>query len=155
MKGLIMVNKKLNQLGNKVSFKNDPQKALLEKVSNPHLKEIYVIRFSIPEFTSLCPVTGQPDFAKIFIDYVPNSWIVESKSLKLYIQSFRTVGIFHEDVAIKIGKGIYNEIKPKWIRIGGYFFPRGGIPIDIFWQQGKMPASLWVPDHDIKVYSGR
>ena len=110
MKGLLMLNKKLNQLGNKVSFKNDPEKTLLEKVSNPHLKEIYVIRFSIPEFTSLCPVTGQPDFAKIFIDYVPNSWIVESKSLKLYIQSFRNVGIFHEDVAIKIGKRISNTI---------------------------------------------
>jgi len=155
MKEVIVVNKKLNQLGKNVSFKNNPDKVILEKVSNPHKNEIYVIRFSIPEFTSLCPVTGQPDFAKIFIDYVPNNWIVESKSLKLYMQSFRNIGIFHEDVAIKIGKKVVKEAKPIWIRIGGYFFPRGGIPIDIFWQKGNKPKSLWVPDHNIEVYSGR
>ena len=133
-KGIILVTKNLRQLGNKIIHNSNPDKAIIEKVINPHKKENYVIRFSIPEFTSLCPVTGQPDFAKIFIDYIPKNWILESKSLKLYIQSFRNVGIFHEDVTIKIGKKIIKSISPKWIRIGGYFFPRGGIPIDIFWQ---------------------
>lgn len=154
-KGIILVTKNLRQLGNKIIHNSNPDKAIIEKVINPHKKENYVIRFSIPEFTSLCPVTGQPDFAKIFIDYIPKNWILESKSLKLYIQSFRNVGIFHEDVTIKIGKKIIKSISPKWIRIGGYFFPRGGIPIDIFWQYGKKPDSLWMPDHNIRVYQGR
>tara|TARA_B100000686_G_scaffold136347_1_gene143601 strand:+ start:10921 stop:11370 length:450 start_codon:yes stop_codon:yes gene_type:complete len=149
------VTKNFKQLGKKVIHSNNPNKSILEKVVNPHKKENYIIRFSIPEFTSLCPVTGQPDFAKIFIDYLPNNWILESKSLKLYIQSYRNIGIFHEDAAIKIGKKIIKSINPKWIRIGGYFFPRGGIPIDIFWQYGKKPKDLWVPDHNIKVYQGR
>ena len=155
MKEVKVVSKRLTQLGKNVSLSNNPDKAFLEKVSNPQKKENYVIRFNIPEFTSLCPVTGQPDFAKIYIDYVPNNWIVESKSLKLYIQSYRNIGIFHEDVTIKIGKKIMNTIKPSWIRVGGYFFPRGGIPIDIFWQNGKKPGSLWVPDQNIGVYEGR
>ena len=149
------MTKNLQQLGKKVIHGDNPNKANLEKVVNPHKKENYVIRFSIPEFTSLCPVTGQPDFAKIFIDYLPNNWILESKSLKLYIQSYRNIGIFHEEVTIKIGKKIVKSIKPKWIRVGGYFFPRGGIPIDIFWQYGKKPNTLWVPDQNIEVYHGR
>jgi len=151
----MLVSKNLKQLGNKIVYSNNPDTALLEKVVNPHKKENYVIRFSIPEFTSLCPVTGQPDFAKIFIDYLPNNWILESKSLKLYVQSYRNIGIFHEDVTVKIGKKIAKSIKPSWIRVGGYFFPRGGIPIDIFWQYGKKPGTLWVPDQNIEVYHGR
>jgi len=146
---------KLLQLGKKSKIPNSPQKAILEKVMNPHLDTSYLARFSIPEFTSLCPVTGQPDFAKIFVDYVPNKWLLESKSLKLYMQSFRNIGIFHEDVILKIGKKIYREITPTWIRIGGYFYPRGGIPIDVFWQEGKLPKSIWVPDHNISTYVGR
>ena len=95
---------KLLQLGKKSKIPNSPHKAILEKVTNPHLNTPYLARFSIPEFTSLCPVTGQPDFAKILVDYVPNKWLLESKSLKLYVQSFRNIGIFHEDVILKIGK---------------------------------------------------
>ena len=155
MKVKKMPSKKFNQLGKRVSISDNPEKVILDKVSNPQKKEIYVIRFNIPEFTSLCPVTGQPDFAKIYIDYVPKNWIVESKSLKLYIQSFRNIGIFHEDVTIKIGKKVVSAIKPSWIRVGGYFFPRGGIPIDVFWQKGKKPSNLWVPDQNVGVYAGR
>ena len=155
MKGTKLMNKGLKQLGNKVSIGKDPKKIILEKLNNPHNKEKYVIRFSIPEFTSLCPITGQPDFAKIYIDYVPKNWIVESKSLKLYIQSYRNVGIFHEDVIVSIGKKLLKEIRPIWIRIGGYFYPRGGIPIDVFWQSGKTPAFLWIPDQNVNIYSGR
>ena len=156
----IMVTKKEKkstflQLGKMSKIPISPEKAILEKVNNSHISTPYLVRFSIPEFTSLCPVTGQPDFAKIFVDYVPNKWLLESKSLKLYMQSFRNIGIFHEDVILKIGKKIYREITPTWIRIGGYFYPRGGIPIDVFWQEGKLPKSIWIPDHNISAYLGR
>ena len=116
---------------------------------------IIVVRFTAPEFTSICPVTGQPDFAHLVIDYVPGQWLLESKSLKLYVASFRNHGAFHEDCTVMIGKRIAAEIKPKWLRIGGYWYPRGGIPIDVFWQTGKLPKGMWVPDQGVAPYRGR
>ncbi len=115
----------------------------------------YLVRFTVPEFTSICPVTGQPDFAHLMIDYAPGAWLLESKSLKLYVASFRNHGAFHEDCTVMIGKRIASEIKPKYLRIGGYWFPRGGIPIDVFWQTGKLPKGLWLPDQGVAPYRGR
>ena len=129
--------------------------ALLERVANPHPDTIYLARFTAPEFTSLCPVTGQPDFAHLVIDYVPGQWLLESKSLKLYVASFRNHGAFHEDCTVMIGKRIAAEVKPKWLRIGGYWYPRGGMPIDVFWQTGKLPNGMWVPDQGVAPYRGR
>ena len=147
--------KKLAQLGRKVSIALSPDKAVLETVANPHLGTDYLVRFTCPEFTSICPKTGQPDFAHLVIDYVPNKKIVESKSLKLYFYSFRNYGAFHEDCTVMIAKRLIKELKPKWLRIGGYWFPRGGMPIDIFYQSGKLPANLWVPDQGVAPYKGR
>ena len=114
-------------------------------MSNPHPDTNYVARFTVPEFTTLCPITGQPDFAHLVIDYVPGKWLVESKSLKLYLASFRNHGAFHEDCTVAIGKKLVALLKPKWLRIGGYWYPRGGMPIDVFWQAGRLPAGVWVP----------
>ena len=105
----------------------------------------YVTRFVTPEFTSICPMTGQPDFAHLVIDYAPDKWIVELKSLKLYLLSFRNHGAFHEDCTVRIGKDLVATIKPRWLRIGGYWYPRGGIPIDVFWQSGKPPRASGSP----------
>jgi 7-cyano-7-deazaguanine reductase len=146
---------KIKQLGNKTKFPNNPNEAILEIVNNPHGDELYVARFSAPEFTSLCPVTGQPDFANIIIDYIPNKFLLESKSFKLFMQSFRNHGAFHEDVTLCIAKRIVKEVKPIWLRIGGYFYPRGGIPIDVFWQTDLPPKKVWIPEINIKIYSGR
>jgi 7-cyano-7-deazaguanine reductase len=115
----------------------------------------YVVRFTVPEFTTICPITAQPDFAHIVIDYVPDYWIVESKSLKLYLHSFRNHGALHEDCTGMIGKTLMGFLKPKWLRIGAYWYPRGGIPIDVFWQAGKLPAGVWVPDQAVSPYRGR
>ena len=112
-------------------------------------------RFTAPEFTTLCPITGQPDFAHLVIDYVPGKWLAESKSLKLYLASFRNVGGFHEDCTIAIGKKLAALLKPKFLRIGGYWYPRGGMPIDVFWQTGKLPAGVWLPDQGVAPYRGR
>ena len=116
-----------------------PTRRVLDRVPNPHPDTNYVARFTAPEFTCLCPVTGQPDFAHLVIDYVPGRWLVESKSLKLYLDSFRNHGAFHEDCTVAIGKRLAALLKPKWLRIGGYWYPRGGMPIDVFWQTGKLP----------------
>ncbi|MEC8775476.1 MAG: preQ(1) synthase [Pseudomonadota bacterium] len=132
-----------------------PDVAVLDAVPNPHPDSDYLIRLTCPEFTSLCPVTGQPDFAHIVIDYAPGLWIVESKSLKLYMGSFRNHPAVHEDCTVGILKRIEAAIQPKWIRIGGYWYPRGGIPIDVFYQAGKLPAGLWVPDQGVAPYRGR
>lgn len=145
----------LTQLGAKVDLPESPDKAKLEKVQNPHEKTPYVVRFTCPEFTSICPITGQPDFAHIVIDYVPNKWLVESKSLKLYLGAFRNHGAFHEACTLDIAKRLIAEIKPSWLRIGGYWFPRGGIPIDIFYQTGKEPKDVWIPDQTVENYRGR
>ncbi len=145
----------LKQLGKKAATPKSPEQAMLEKVSNPHPDTDYVTRFTCPEFTSLCPITGQPDFAHLVIDYVPAKWIVESKSLKLFLQSFRNHGAFHEACTLDIAKRIKTAIAPKWLRIGGYWYPRGGIPIDIFWQTGAAPKNLWLPPQDVPNYRGR
>ena len=147
--------KKLTQLGKHVVQPASPDKAVLETVSNPHADADYVVRFTAPEFTTLCPITGQPDFAHFVIDYVPNKSLVESKSLKLYLTSFRNVGSFHEDTTIAIAKRIVQTIKPGYLRIAGYWYPRGGIPIDIFWQTGRLPAGVWLPDPGVAPYRGR
>ena len=145
----------LKQLGSNSALPQSPEKAVLEAVNNPHSDVKYNIRFSCPEFTSICPITGQPDFAHIVIDYIPNKKILESKSLKLFMGSFRNHGAFHEDCTIYIAKRIIKEIKPLWLRIGGYWYPRGGIPIDIFYQTGKQPTDVWVPEQEIGTYRAR
>ena len=147
--------KMLTQLGVETAIPATPEEAVLERVPNPHSDTNYVARFTVPEFTSICPVTGQPDFAHLVIDYVPGKWLVESKSLKLYMQSFRNHGAFHEDCTVAIGKRLAELLVPKWIRIGGYWYPRGGIPIDVFWQKGKLPAGVWVPEQGVASYRGR
>lgn len=147
---------KLNQLGNSGNnYPQSPDEAVLEKVENPHLDKDYCVRFTCPEFTSLCPITNQPDFAHIVIDYVPNKYLVESKSLKLFMFSFRNHGGFHEECTIEVAKRIEKLIKPKWLRIGGYWYPRGGIPIDIFYQSGKPIENVWIPEQNVPSYRGR
>ena len=147
--------KKLTQLGKHVEQPQSPDEAVVEAVPNPHSDSDYIIRFTAPEFTTLCPITGQPDFAHFVIDYVPAKRIVESKSLKLYLTSFRNVGSFHESTTIAIAKRIVAAIKPKYLRIGGYWYPRGGMPIDVFFQTGKLPAGVWLPDPGVSPYKGR
>lgn len=114
-----------------------------------------IVRFTAPEFTSLCPVTGQPDFAHLVIDYAPNALLVESKSLKLFLTSFRNHGAFHEDCTIMIGRRVVEATKPLWLRIAGYWYPRGGIPIDVFWQTGAPPQDAWLPETGVAPYRGR
>ena len=143
------------QLGQRVDLPDTPEKAVLERVANPHADTHYVARFTAPEFTSLCPVTGQPDFAHIVIDYAPKAWLVESKSLKLYLGSFRNHGAFHEDCTVAIGKRLAELLEPQFLRIGGYWYPRGGIPIDVFWQTGTLPSGVWLPDQGVAPYRGR
>jgi 7-cyano-7-deazaguanine reductase len=150
-----MKYKNLNQLGKNSPLPEHPKDAVLEKVPNPHPDVNYAVRFACPEFTSLCPVTGQPDFAHIVIDFVPNKHLLESKSLKLFMGSFRNHAGFHEDCTVYIAKRIIAEIKPKWLRIGGYWYPRGGIPIDIFFQHGKLPKDVWVEPQGVTNYKGR
>jgi len=142
-------------LGQKASLPASPDEAELDLVPNPHKGETYLVRFAAPEFTSLCPVTGQPDFAHFVIDYVPGAKIVESKSLKLFLFSFRNHAAFHEDCTVYIGKRIAQAIKPRFLRIAGYWYPRGGIPIDVFWQTGKLPSGVWLPETGVSPYRGR
>ena len=145
----------LTQLGQRSGVPESPEAAVLERVANPHPDTHYVARFTAPEFTSLCPVTGQPDFAHLVIDYVPKAWLVESKSLKLYLAAFRNHGAFHEDCTIAIAKRLVELLSPHYLRIGGYWYPRGGMPIDVFWQTGKLPAGVWLPDQGVAPYRGR
>ena len=145
----------LTQLGREIRGFDSPETAILERVPNPHPDRLYLARFAVPEFTSLCPVTGQPDFAHLVIDYAPDQWLIESKSLKLYLGSFRNHGAFHEDCTVGIAKKIVEIAVPRWLRIGGYWYPRGGIPIDVFYQTGAAPEGLWVPDPGVASYRGR
>ena len=147
--------KKLKNLGKKSQIPLDPQKVTLEYVENPHKNLNYVVRLSSPEFTSICPITGQPDFGHIIIDYIPDKSIVESKSFKLFLFSFRNHGAFHEDCTLMIANKIVDTIKPKWLRISGFWNPRGGIPIDIFFQTKKKPKGIWIEKHKIKTFRGR
>jgi len=145
----------LTHLGQTSALPASPQEALLDYVANPRPGKPYLVRFSAPEFTSLCPITGQPDFAHLVIDYVPGETIVESKSLKLFLSSFRNHGAFHEDCTVGIGERLFAEMKPLWLRIGGYWYPRGGIPIDVFWQSGEPVPGVWLPDQGVQGYRGR
>lgn len=147
--------KGLTQLGKKTALPASPDKAVLERVPNPQKGTDYLVRFTAPEFTSLCPITGAPDFAYLMIDYVPGGWLVESKSLKLFLGSFRNHGAFHEDCTVSIAQRIVKTIKPQWLRIGGYWYPRGGMPIDVFYQTGSAPKNVWIPDQGVPPYRGR
>ena len=145
----------LSQLGHPTALPASPDEAMLERVANPQAGVTYLVRFTAPEFTCLCPVTGQPDFAHLVIDYVPNEWIVESKSLKLYLASYRNHGGFHEATTVAVAKRLIDEIAPRWLRIGGYWYPRGGMPIDVFYQTAEPPEGLWLPDQGVDPYRGR
>ena len=145
----------LTHLGRPSALPASPEVAVLDRVPNAHPDTNYVARFAFPEFSCICPVTGQPDFAIMMIDYVPRRWLVESKSLKLYLNSFRNHGAFHEQCTVAIGKRLTKLLAPKWLRIGGYFYPRGGMPIDVFYQWGKLPSGVWVPDQGVPPYRAR
>ena len=145
----------ITHLGQHSPLPTSPAEAVLDYVPNPRPGRPYLVRFTAPEFTSLCPVTGQPDFAHLVIDYAPDATIVESKSLKLFLSAFRNHAAFHEDCTGGIAERLVAEMAPLWLRIGGYWYPRGGIPIDVFWQSGAPPEGLWLPDQDVPGYRGR
>jgi len=145
----------LTMLGQNTAQPQSPDQAVLERVPNPHPDVRYCVRFVAPEFTSLCPITGQPDFAHLVIDYVPRDFLVESKSLKLFLTSFRNHGSFHESCTVGIAKRLVTLLGPEWLRIGGYWYPRGGIPIDVFYQTGPAPDGVWIPPQDVPAYRGR
>ena len=145
----------LTLLGHHTSQPAGPDAALLERVENPAQGKQYVVRLTCPEFTSLCPITGQPDFAHIMIDYVPRNWIVESKSFKMLMGSYRNHGAFHEACTMEIATRLITVLEPVWLRIGAYWYPRGGIPIDVFWQSGTPPDGVWIPKQRVSAYRGR
>jgi 7-cyano-7-deazaguanine reductase len=150
-----VTEEKLTRLGQHVELPASPEAAVLERIANPHPGTAYLARFTCPEFTTLCPVTGQPDFAHLVIDYAPAAWLVESRSLKLYLGAFRDHGNFHEDCTIAIAKRLEELLEPAWLRIGGYWYPRGGMPIDVFYQSGPPPEGMWIPDQGVAPYRGR
>ncbi len=145
----------LTQLGRPAGIPARPENAVLERVPNPHPNHAYCVRFTAPEFTSLCPLTGQPDFAHLVIDYVPADWLVESKSLKLYLNAYRNHGAFHEACTVAVARRLIDTLSPVWLRIGGYWYPRGGMPIDVFYQSGVPPEGVWIPPQDVQPYRGR
>ena len=145
----------LKLLGKNTNYPTSPDEAVLEAVPNPHPDVLYCARFSCPEMTSRCPVTNQPDFAHLVIDYVPDQSLIESKSLKLFLFSFRDHGAFHEACTVMIAKRLVECCKPHWLRIGGYWYPRGGIPIEVFYQTGPAPEGVWVPEQEVPPYRGR
>ena len=145
----------LTQLGSATAAPQSPEAAVLERVGNPQPGTDYLVRFTCPEFTSLCPMTGQPDFAHLVLDYVPDRWIVESKSLKLFLASFRNHGAFHEACSMEVAQRVVAAVVPRWLRLGAYWYPRGGIPIDVFWQTSAPPAGVWIPDQGVPSYRGR
>jgi 7-cyano-7-deazaguanine reductase len=146
---------KTKVLGRPAKLPSSPEEAVLDRVPSPHPDQNFVARFTCPEFTSLCPVTGQPDFGTFVIDYVPDKWLLESKSLKLFVFSFRNHGAFHEDCTIMVGKRIADVIKPRFMRVASFWNPRGGIPIDVFWETGKLPDGVRLPDTGVAIYRGR
>ncbi len=145
----------LTQLGHRTDLPKNPEEAVLERVPNPQAGALYLVRFAAPEFTSVCPMTGQPDFAHLVIDYIPRDWIVESKSLKLFLASFRNHGAFHEACSMMVAQRLVRTLEPVWLRLGAYWYPRGGMPIDIFWQTGTPPEGVWIPDQGVAPYRGR
>lgn len=146
---------RLNQLGRSVAVPATPAGAILETIANADREAFYVVRLTCPEFTTLCPVTGQPDFAHLVIDYLPHERLVESKSFKLFLHSFRNAAGFHEATTLAIASKIRTAAEPRWLRIGGYWYPRGGIPIDVFYQTGAPPDGLWLPEQAVAPYRGR
>jgi len=150
-----MTDDDLTQLGQATALPQSPEAAVIETVANPHPDTLYAVRFTAPEFTSLCPMTGQPDFAHLVIDYAPDQRLVESKSLKLFLGSYRNHGAFHEGCTVDIAKRLVEVMSPKWLRIGGYWYPRGGMPIDVFYQTGPVPEGLWLEDQGVPTYRGR
>ena len=149
------VSPDLSQLGQPTVWPQSPEEARLERVPAPAPGKNYVVRFAAPEFTSLCPITAQPDFAHLVIDYIPSEWLVESKSLKLFLGSFRNHGAFHEACTMQIAARLMELLSPVWFRIGAYWYPRGGMPIDVFWQSGTPPEGTWVPEQGVPGYRGR
>jgi 7-cyano-7-deazaguanine reductase len=145
----------LTQLGRPTALPESPAAATLERIANPHAGDRYLVRFTCPEFTCLCPITGQPDFAHLVIDYVPQRWLIESKSLKLYLGAYRNHGAFHEATTVEIAKRLESVLEPLWLRIGGYWYPRGGMPIDVFYQSAPPPDGVWIPPHEVQPYRGR
>ena len=145
----------LTQLGHQVTHPAGPADAVLERVKNPAMGKHYIVRLTCPEFTSICPLTNQPDFAHMMVDYIPKLWIVESKSFKFLMGSYRNHGAFHEACTMEIADKLVALLDPVWLRIGAYWYPRGGIPIDIFWQSSPAPADVWVPTQDVPQYRGR
>lgn len=146
----------LTQLGAKVDIAGSPEEAILEVIDVPNQLGINsTIRMSCPEFTSLCPKTGQPDFAKIYLDYIPSLKLVESKSLKLFLCSFRNHGAFHEDCTNYIGVRLRDALHPRWLRLTAVWYPRGGISIDCFWSTGAFPQGYHLPRLHTPPYEGR
>jgi 7-cyano-7-deazaguanine reductase len=131
----------LTQLGRKVTPPSSPQEAQLETFVNPHPDADYVVRLTAPEFTTLCPITGQPDFAALIVDYVPQECLVESKSFKLFLWSFRNHGIFHEEGTVYIHKRLELALRPQYLRVVGLWNVRGGIAIDVVIESGTLPAN--------------
>jgi 7-cyano-7-deazaguanine reductase len=131
----------LTQLRKRVKTPGAPEKAVLETFENPHPGTVYAVRLTAPEFTTLCPVTGQPDFATIVVDYVPSGLLVESKSFKLFLGSFRNHGTFHEDCTVYIHNRLKDALDPKFIRVSGLWNARGGIAIDVVVETGVLPPS--------------
>lgn len=145
----------LTLLGHCPPIPTNPAQARLERIANAAFGKNYLVRLTCPEFTSLCPITGQPDFAHIMIDYIPRNWLVESKSFKFLMASYRNHGAFHETCTVEIADKLVAFLDPIWLRIGAYWYPRGGIPIDVFWQTGGPPPEAWVPPQDVPNYRGR
>jgi len=146
----------LKALGSIVAIPPSPDEALLETIPVPAdagMADSFVVRFSCPEFTSLCPATGQPDFAHFVIDFVPELAMVESKSLKLFMSSFRNHASFHEAVTAMVAARLWDAMHPQWLRVSGFWFPRGGIPIDVFWEAGSRPVNA--PGTEIPIYRAR
>ena len=142
-------------LGRKVALPDSPEKAVFDRIANKNNAHKFSVRFTCPEFTSLCPITGQPDFAHFVLDYIPDDWLIESKSLKLYFSSFRNVGVFHEDCTITIAKRVIDEFMPEWLRLSGFWYPRGGMPIDVWYQTSLPPDEVHIPDPGVSPYRGR
>lgn len=146
---------RLTQLGRPAPVPASPADAVIETVPNPQPDKVYLVRLTAPEFTTLCPITAQPDFAHLVVDYVPAARLIESKSFKLFLASFRNHRDFHEGCTLAIADRLIEAAAPRWLRIGAYWYPRGGIPIDVFWQTGAPPDGLWLPDQGVAPYRGR
>ena len=131
----------LTQLGRNVDIPTRPEDSLLETFHNQNPETDYVVRITAPELTTLCPITGQPDFATLIIDYVPRAKLVESKSFKLFLESFRNYGTFNEDCTVYIHGRLKDALEPKYIRVTGIWSARGGVTIDVVIESGTLPPN--------------